>query len=381
MSLGMDSLGLEKRWCNVQSRSHAASNGTRMTHTFTASTQSTTYITAPVNQKHFSVTNAGVTNGDRKKPNPIEFSANTAGWYVGTISTRNPANKSGTDVSGPLPYTCSNSPFSISGPDSNLYNRALSRLYDRLRREIDLSITLAESRKTAQMVSKALRAIRYIRSFHPKKWGDRWLEYQYGWRPLLQDAYNSFDNLLNEKVKPTHVVVTAHESAIRRTSRQYVNDNQVTEVILSNGNRRVLLKTQWHIKPSILQGIGDWTSLNPVSIAWELLPYSFVVDWFFDLGGYLRNFESALLYGQAFKQGFATESSRLRHEYQLYGESTSGTAKTSYSARGFTADIWKKRTVLSSVPYPRIPRVEANLGSQRLLSAAALLSQHLGVRR
>jgi hypothetical protein len=125
--------------------------------------------------------------------------------------------------------------------------------------------------------------------------------------------------------------------------------------------------------------IRRWTSLNPASIAWELMPYSFVVDWFYDIGGMLRRFESALLYGKQFKKGYQSElyyhhsafqrnglQDSVLPGYQFYGELTAWVRRVQF-----------ERIVFASLPTGQLPTIRADLGSSRLLSAAALLSQFL----
>jgi hypothetical protein len=119
--------------------------------------------------------------------------------------------------------------------------------------------------------------------------------------------------------------------------------------------------------------------MNPLSITWELIPYSFVVDWFVDIGSYLRNFETGLLYNSIFLSGYKSELYRYGAELTCgFAQHVSGDMK--YIARdlnAMTRRVEFSRTVLGTYPLPNRPSIKADLGSSQLLSAAALLRQFL----
>jgi hypothetical protein len=123
-----------------------------------------------------------------------------------------------------------------------------------------------------------------------------------------------------------------------------------------------------------------------VSLAWELIPYSFVVDWFVDVGSYLRNLETALLYRKFVTSGYVSEL------YAFEGSEVGINKANGYAiGSGKSNENWARflnvkakirrvqfaRTKLSSYPLPRLPTFKVALGSQRLFSAAALLRQLL----
>jgi hypothetical protein len=122
-----------------------------------------------------------------------------------------------------------------------------------------------------------------------------------------------------------------------------------------------------------------WSSLNPLSIAWELAPLSFVVDYFVDIGDYLRNVETALLYNANFVGGY---TSRLMRWECSYGGPVSvqdvsnvdqiGSFRTNVKAK--VTAISFQRSVMTSYPFPYVPKFQAQLGSYRLATLASLLA-------
>jgi len=137
--------------------------------------------------------------------------------------------------------------------------------------------------------------------------------------------------------------------------------------------------------PAALHNRARWSSLNPVAIGWELVPYSFVVDWFIDVGSYLRDLETYWLFNSIFRGGYKST---------LFRGQLSGTCGYSdfFAANYFTAvkaiaatrnhkKTQFNRVLLSSYPCPNLPRVNTDLSSGRLLTAAALLAQRLPAPR
>lgn len=110
-----------------------------------------------------------------------------------------------------------------------------------------------------------------------------WLELRYGWRPLLNDIYN-----LTEAIK-----LEGRQGIIRSSSK---NEDlsysykgpyfiEATDKLVAN-EKRLHMKVVVSHAPSFLE---RWGLTDPATIAWELVPYSFVVDWFLPIGNYLQS--------------------------------------------------------------------------------------------
>lgn len=117
---------------------------------------------------------------------------------------------------------------------------------------------------------------------------DCWLEARYGVRPLLSDAYNAAEAL-------TLLSDDSQEWILRAGARSdIVQFNDVQRVFLDNN--RVLCSTyteRMSVAKIVVHALltdhrrHNQTLLgltNPLSLAWELLPLSFVADWFVPIG-------------------------------------------------------------------------------------------------
>lgn len=266
------------------------------------------------------------------------------------------------------------------------YTDMFGKQHDGVRGNLDVSIDLAEAHKTHQMLKVSDRILDYTRLFFKRKFGvvkamsNAWLEYTYGVKPLLSTLYGAADENLR--------VVINKSQRYRARGTTYVKPD--INILLWYGTYtfRQADLTNLSVKLSTTLGVdirtdqfdlARWSTLNPIGIAWELTPYSFVFDWFLNVGGYLRNMETYVQYANKFRSGYRSDlavfSGDIRYVYKYLSYPT-GYQLINGSFKGLRFD----RTILNSYPAPYLPRLQADLGSSRLLSAAALLGQFLGRR-
>jgi hypothetical protein len=132
--------------------------------------------------------------------------------------------------------------------------------------------------------------------------------------------------------------------------------------------------------------IGDYhpvavqlSSMNPISIAWELMPWSFVVDWFVNMSGYMRAIETAIAYDSYFHSGYKTVTEKHDCTFRCATAPflDSGLAIQPALTNGTLTRRSSFRLVLSSYPMPNRPSINIGLGSGSLMSVAALLGSKL----
>lgn len=273
-------------------------------------------------------------------------------------------------------------------PYNDVYNRLLDELTDKTRGSLDLSVDLAEIGSTARMFRALDHLDDFNRSFfgsskgrrfiNAAKWiGKQRLQYSYGVKPLMSSIYSAADESLRFCLNKTErFKVRAHDTSGEFYVSGYTIDGAYSQEYKATG----VCKRGLEIGIELLTegfDISRWTSLNPVSLAWELTPFSFVADWFVDVGSYLRNYETAIVGSNRFVNGYITELQAVDCDYsytdvQPYGwtQIHDGSLKSRYI----------NRSVLNDYPSPRLPSFKADLGSSRLLNSAALLSQLLGRR-
>lgn len=277
----------------------------------------------------------------------------------------------------------------LAAYDSIVYNEALSRLNDRVRGGLDLSVDIAESGQVVGMLNGAKR-IGYLADAVKRKYrivkftADAFLEFTYGMKPLVSSIFGCANNILDQSLN----FGPKNDRFVGSAAADF--DPGYFQLLLRDGYHsfpsRSKVKNRCRIaltlKSSDRFDVAKWTSLNPVSIAWELLPYSFVVDWFIDISGYLRNLETGFVYGDRFVNGFV---SRLKaydesSEWEWKGgnwNSYWNTYRSLFNDKYWLRYLQFDRSLLNSYPFPHPPKVNVNLGTSRLFSAASLLAQKL----
>jgi len=137
-------------------------------------------------------------------------------------------------------------------------------------------------------------------------YADNWLQLQYGWLPLLQDVKDGAEFIAHQLNYPRQEVVRVRKSGFPNGSGN-VPWTGTDEINWSRAEKEYTLSIKAILKEKnvvLLSGL-----LDPVSVAWELMPYSFVIDWFIPVGNYL----SALSLNCALSGTFVTtERSRFK---------------------------------------------------------------------
>lgn len=271
--------------------------------------------------------------------------------------------------------------LSLDKPSYNIIrNRAIDDLNDKVRGNLNLAVDFAESHQTRKMLRVSDQVVDYTRLFvkshafsKTRGLANLWLTYTYGVKPLLASLYGAADESLR-------VVINKLDRFRGRSSETVQNPRIIMDSIFGNQTFRATgsFKVSCTIGVSLYVPSFDitrWTTLNPLNLAWELTPYSFVVDWFLNVGSYLSNMETYLANSSRFRQGYETQ-------LQAWNLSISS-INTTFSDgfvninTGRSSGVWIDRTILSDYPIPSLPSFKANLGSSRLVSAASLLAQLL----
>lgn len=197
--------------------------------------------------------------------------------------------------------------LSIIETRAMLANQVRESIYSQ---KSQLAVDLAELGKTKAMLADAgrdllhfyrnIRAGRTLKEFdkfmrNPKKGigqelSKRWLEYIYGWAPTVAGIYETAE-VLNEELKAGSVITGSC-----RVRKQFVcstiNElNRSSELSCKVTGKAMY---QFTIADPKLLRFSQLGFTNPLSIAWELTPWSFVFDWFVDVGGYINRMDFAL---------------------------------------------------------------------------------------
>lgn len=210
------------------------------------------------------------------------------------------------------------------------------------------------------------------RKFRPTRTGSSaWLEYQYALMPLIYDLYGAAA-LLSEGLRGDN-----HLFSVQRTITGQCDPGRFLSSSAGaynvSGNVMESARTVFTARYRT-SSLGAQTELglnNPWSIAWELVPFSFVVDWVLPVGKVLSSITAPL--GVTFVDGYTSKILRGRVTGYLHnsgrGFRISGTLPTaSVKIMAF------QRITYLSWPWV-MPYMKSPFNSNHVVTALALLRQ------
>lgn len=268
-------------------------------------------------------------------------------------------------------------------------NQELLAIYGKLRHrigaEFNASVALGESRDTLRMITgtatKLYQAYRHARrgrwksaantlvgargrtrSFTDRKnFADNWLQLRYGWLPLLGDIHSGVRHLAEVMNRP--------KTMVHRVTAKRVDPGPKPDGVY-DGNRTTRLQVVAKISSVNELALAGLTS--PWSLAWELLPFSFVADWFIPVGNTL---DALALRGAITAKYITTESiANLRTGY--YAKDTSW----KYAQPMDLRFIKVNRTVSTSLPSLKPPSkadLSVDLDVKKAITAVSLIIQRM----
>jgi len=140
---------------------------------------------------------------------------------------------------------------------------------------------LAKVKRLFKQTIKNLLTLRYPKDY--KAFAADWLAIRYGWRTLIFDL-----DSLNSAIREFDVERTRYQerSGSRQTyDLETVTDSNFGSLPIAIETTTVTTKVEVSIRGNVNADIEpDRFQLNPVNTAWELLPWSFVLDWLLNVG-------------------------------------------------------------------------------------------------
>lgn len=273
--------------------------------------------------------------------------------------------------------------------DAGVRDEAVTKLYAKLTdTHMDLGESFAEMHQTLSFVEGGIRTITgwykdlkhgripwTAQTFSTGNAADLWLQYRYAWTPLVNDIYGvcTLDNL-----SPRPLELVARSSKVENWVKD-TNFNLTYWTANRHEEARVTHKATAYAKIDVLNTYLQFQShlglTNPVELAWNLLPYSFVVDWFLPIGDWLAA-QNALV-GLSVKEASTTRTSFYYEKISAY-PTTPRSSKVSGAlgyVEGYGFRLRKTRTLgLSPPPLPHIQN-PLNGSITRVLDALSLLTQ------
>jgi hypothetical protein len=204
-------------------------------------------------------------------------------------------------------------------PSSNMINATVVKALNKLKsQDVHVGNFIAESRKTFEMVANSANSIasqvNKFRKNNPKLWlqvistetgslakdqwckiPGAWLELQYGWKPLMSDIYGAMNHMVRRsRYQIPYVIVTAETGNADITKFFYQLSTTRLDVSVGTGcnvyfddKQKCHVSLVYGMSNPVLAELSSLGLINPLEIVWETTRYSFVVDWFLPISGWL----------------------------------------------------------------------------------------------
>lgn len=231
----------------------------------------------------------------------------------------------GTEISGTLQYQSYYNPFYTSDASlvTNVTNRCIRKFLEkaeRVRSAVEAGQDFGEYRETIESLlhpfgslrkhvfgyfdklSKA-RSVYRRASDLSKVLADTYLEFNFGWKPLVSDIQDAYEGL-QSRYKPNPVEVIS--SSARGTSHATFTNRAVSFTGgVANTNQNILSYSEYYVryKAGINTGVRPNGLISvPQSLqldlphflptVWDLIPYSWIVDYFTNVGDIIRAYST-----------------------------------------------------------------------------------------
>lgn len=285
------------------------------------------------------------------------------------------------DISNSCPWISGYIVQGNSEATSHAMVNALSKIGDQ---KVEIGTALAEARKTYNMVAdasislftsyraarrgewgKVARALGLSRRdyFSGKSSANKLLALQYGWMPTLRDLYQGYQWFAENRDTPLLL------KARGRADRQSTFDGSTTYRTWNGTVNQVsFCGILASVSGEYMRTANQGGLLNPASIAWELVPFSFVLDWWLPIGNVLQAYTDSA--GLTFISGYtgtkneASVEVRARSSPSVPNWELRGTCPVEYFS--------STRSKLGSFPRPNVYGRQNWFNTSRGITALAL---------
>lgn len=212
---------------------------------------------------------------------------------------------------------------------ANAANIAITKMRDNISASAGLGIDLAQIGESIAMIQERCQrladAARALRRGHfgtftqllfgqygahhqtghefntEKGFAGNWLEWHFGWSPLFSDIWDAMETI-SDPIHFQRVRGQGHDEWFFKSNNHsgdgfYDSEDTRRTVTVKVGANVQITNPNLHL----LQSLG---LTNPLSVAWDAIPYSFVVDWVANVGGFLNSM--GMFAGLALSDAFTT---------------------------------------------------------------------------
>lgn len=214
-----------------------------------------------------------------------------------------------------------------------------------------------------------------------------WLEFRYGWTPLIHDIVDGLKAIGAQELRDD-LVPKPFYRVLGRKEGEGVGTVALSRAAFGGGNWtgsaeikhkvsvKAYAKYQVESPSGVMNRLNDFGAFDVPRTAWELVPFSFVVDWFIPIGDWLGALTPKVGV-KVIESGLTTVITKTVTR-TLSGYTPTATGPGQWPNPPFplgSRDSFVAGAKIRSIglPPPLLPSVEIRLNLKRLVDAAALL--------
>lgn len=269
----------------------------------------------------------------------------------------------------------------LSGQDFRPYvQKAAAKIYTAGGH--DTLTFLGELSKTKQMLTKTAKQMFTLATTRKVSYGLRkdflnvpgkWLEARYGWRPLVYDLQdlNKAVETISKPRKNRHKASsgTTWSDTFTRSWDGEMSSSYWTKTVTDTVTVGIRGSVVADIKPPVFR-------LNPFVTGWELVPYSFVVDWVIDVGSYIEAMAFLTIAQKYYAAGGLKITINRRFDWQLANFKTYYSGSWNVYADSVFEGVYRYPTTVGLRPYANV-----RLNEFKVVDLLTLAAQRVGLRR
>jgi len=279
----------------------------------------------------------------------------------------------------------------VSASDKQaLITEVTTSLWSQMRgADANLLVDVAEIRSTLEMLRDPFSAMHALARKSQKRSGIKnikeavagtWLEYRYGWLPLI----SSVDGVITALKRPNLLPRRRVHDSMKIASSVTSTTTWPSSVVGSGAVTQTNMSTEeYSVRPYAIY-VDNRTTQNhlgidlggAISLGWELVPYSFVADWFANTGTFLEGlgayYTTRLLVGGYTERSFIRETKTALNTTAISGR----TVNRSANYTGVSTQLFLNR--VPTLPPPNFtikPKTFSVEKPKHVLDGIALLSQ------
>jgi len=278
-----------------------------------------------------------------------------------------------------------NSIDSNSKVTSSAEAKARKQLLSKISDKASLGLCAVEVHKTIDLIRELVSRLvsfkrdpfSFIKYFanDSKALSNDFLALNFGIKPLVEDLYKTVEVLKDSDLQKISLIYRSTGACIDSISSLVGQNGSLKTSIVLQKKVKICYSLEYEVSSPIGLFSSNLGLTNPAYIAWDAVPFSFIVDWIYPIGSFLSSLDAE--YGLNFVGGTKTTITEYVHAGFRTGRTQDGMGGIYVGElSGIFERVEMNRTVLQTAPsFFFAPSTKLPFSTTHILESLALLRQ------